>query len=74
MPDNIKTAEINVQEAKSLRRGNMETVLPDPRSVCDAHRVAVCYLEGEIGKEMVKTRSAYLMVQVEPKVAKWELP
>ena len=61
VPDNIKTVEINVQEAKSLRRGNMETVLPDPRSVRDAHRVAACYLEGEIGEEMVKTRSAYLM-------------
>ena len=39
----------------------METVLPDPRNVCDAHRVAACCLEGEIGEEMVKTRSAYLM-------------
>ena len=55
------TAEINVQEVNSLRRGNMETVLPDPRSVRDAHRVAACYLQGEIGEEMTKTRSAYLM-------------
>ena len=36
-------------------------MLPDERSVRYAHKVASCFLEGEIGKEMIQHKKTYLM-------------
>ena len=54
-------AEKLVRETKEKQKESIDIVLPDPRSVRDAHRVASSFLEGEIGKEMVKNKSNYLM-------------
>ena len=48
-------------ETKLKQKECLDIVLPDPRSVRDAHRVASSFLEGEIGKEMVQNNSNYLM-------------
>ena len=50
-----------VKETKLKQNECLDLVLPDPRSVRDAHRVASSFLEGQIGVAMVKNKSNYLM-------------
>ena len=60
IPDLVKATGF-VENSKRKQKENLDSVLPDPRTVREAHRVASCFLEGEVGKQMIEKGHAYLM-------------
>ena len=61
LPDKIHRSEDFVLKSRREQKENLDIVLPDPRSIRYAHRVASSYLEGKIGEAMVKNQKTYLV-------------
>ena len=59
--DRISVAERFIDDAKRKSKEQMSVTLPDPRTIRYAHRVASCYIEGEIGKEIKASEDVFLM-------------
>ena len=57
----LEYAERYVKKMKEYNKKHLSKILPDPRSIREAHRVASAYLEGKVGKEMVNSGTSYLM-------------
>ena len=54
-------AEKYVQNMKEYHKKNLGEILPDPRTLREAERVASVFLEGKIAQEIVQVRTAYVM-------------
>ena len=57
----VKRLANSVEERKRQNKMNLSKLLPAPESVRRAHRVAACFLEGEVGKEMTSSGNVFLM-------------
>ena len=57
----LESAEEYIRNMKEYNKKHLNEVLPDPRTIREAHRVASCYLEGKVAEEMVGSGTAYLM-------------
>ena len=76
MPDDLIKTKRFVETSKAKQKENLDVVLPDPRSVREAHRVASCFLEGAVGKQLIEKGYAYLMPDrtSRAKIGRWADP
>ena len=58
----MASAEEYVKNKISYHKPHLNEILPDPRSVREAHKVASAYIVGKIGEEMIKEGKAFLML------------
>ena len=54
-------AEKYVQNLKEYHKKNLGEILPDPRTLREAERVASVFLEGKVAQEIVQAGTAYVM-------------
>ena len=57
----VERAEKYVQDLKEYHKKNLDEILPDPRTLREAERVASVFLEGKVAQEIVKAGTAYVM-------------
>ena len=57
----MESVEKYIKNMKEYHHKNLSNILPDPRTIREAHRVASTYLEGKVGQEMLKSGTSYIM-------------
>ena len=61
MTEKVKRMTNSLEQRKRQNKTNLSQLLPAPESIRRAHRVAACFLEGEVGKEMTSSGKVFLM-------------